>query len=188
MTLIPQLLQVGKEFKMNFKKAFTLAEAILTMTILGIIATTMITTLKPSQYRTQGFNTMKKKLYAELDGVTQTMLVECAKNMSTTTIFNTCTRTGSTHSFGQNENAIYARFMKGTTGAVNTANSTCVAVADFTSLKLKNGACLYFGANAIKVDINGSEGPNEDGNDRMKITIDGDGISSDLDTAIAASW
>ncbi len=177
---------------MNFKKAFTLAEAILTMTILGIIATTMITTLKPSQYKTQGFNTMKKKLYAEIDGVTQTMIVECAKNMSTATIFNSCSRTSSTHAFGPNENAIYALYMRGTTGAANTNNSTCKkAIAPnttSTSLKLKNGACLWFDTGAIRIDINGNEGPNENGNDRMKITIDADGISNDLDTAIAASW
>ena len=48
-------------------KAFTLAEAILTMLILGILAATMVTTLKPAQYKNQAFNTIKKKVYMELD-------------------------------------------------------------------------------------------------------------------------
>ena len=43
------------------KNAFTLAETILTMMILGILAATMITTLKPQQYKDQAYNTLKKK-------------------------------------------------------------------------------------------------------------------------------
>ena len=47
---------------MRLKKAFTLAEAILTMTILGIIAATMVTTLRPAQYKQQGLDVLKKKI------------------------------------------------------------------------------------------------------------------------------
>ena len=81
----------------------------------------MVTTLKPSQYKQPAFNTLKKKIYSELDSVTQTVLVECAKNMSSATIYDNCSRTSGTHAFGTDENAIYANYMRGTTGAVVTA-------------------------------------------------------------------
>ena len=40
-------------------KAFTLAEAILTMTILGVIAAIMITTLKPSRFQAEPLLNLK---------------------------------------------------------------------------------------------------------------------------------
>ncbi len=135
---------------------------------------------------------MKKKLYAELDSVTQTVLVECAKDMSAASIYGSCVKTNATHAFGTAENAIYAKYMRGTTGAANTDNSTCKKATapdtTSTSLKLKNGACLYFGANVIKIDINGNEGPNTNGSDRMKLDIGTDGITTDMDAAMTNGW
>ena len=55
-------------------KAFTMAEAILTMVILGVIAAIMIANLKPVQYRNEGFKVTYKKVYAELDDVINTNL------------------------------------------------------------------------------------------------------------------
>ncbi len=168
---------------MKIKKAFTLAEAILTMTILGIIAATMVTTLKPSQYKQQGFDTLKKKIYAEIDGVTNTFTVECAQKMQTLSVYNDCDRSKTTHAFGTLDNVIYANYMRGTTGAVSTDNGICPALTNYTSLRLKNGACIYFGTSTIKVDVNGNQKPDEIGSDRMILTITNDGISQDVDTA-----
>ena len=43
---------------MRFKKAFTMAEAILVMVILGIIATIMISTMRPVEFRDRGFKVL----------------------------------------------------------------------------------------------------------------------------------
>ena len=108
--------------------------------------------------------------------------------MSAESIYGDCVKTNTTHSFGTDENTIYAKYMRGTTGSAGAANGTCDVVASFSSLKLKNGACIYFGANSIKVDINGNEGPNEDARDRMQLAIDSEGISTDMDVALTARW
>ena len=46
--------------------AFTMAEAILVMTILGIIATIMISTLKPAEFKDKALNIMAKKVLSEI--------------------------------------------------------------------------------------------------------------------------
>ena len=57
------------------KKAFTMAEAILVMTILGIIATIMISTLKPAEYKDKALAIMAKKVLSEIDAATTQILV-----------------------------------------------------------------------------------------------------------------
>ena len=164
------------------KKAFTLAEAVLTMTILGILAAATITTLKPNQYRQQAFTTLKRKVYANIDDVTQTVLTDCTNSLNLGAIFTSCNRSATTsHAFGTAENAIYALFMRGATGAVSTANGKCAAQTNYTSLALRNGVCLYFKATEILVDVNGAEGPNTDGQDKFTVSISNtEGVSSDM--------
>ena len=60
---------------LNFKKAFTMAEAILVMTILGIIATIMITTLKPAEFKDKGMEVLAKKVLSEIDTATTMILI-----------------------------------------------------------------------------------------------------------------
>ena len=57
---------MSKNLKCIFK-AFTMAEAIIVMTILGIIATIMITNLKPSEFRDKGLQIQAKKVLLQLD-------------------------------------------------------------------------------------------------------------------------
>ena len=173
---------IQKYFKEDHenKKAFTLAEAILTMMILGILAVVMIASLKPSQYKDQAYNALKKKLYTELDSVTQNVLVDCAKDMKATSIYDNCDKTSSTHSFGSGENEIYARYLRGTTAAASTANGSCYKVSNYSSLKLKNGVCLYFGQNEILIDINGIEGPNENCSDQIALYVGENGMTDNM--------
>ena len=65
---------------MKFKKAFTMAEAILVMTILGIIATIMITTLKPAQFKDKGLEIMARKVLSEIDTAITQILINDAPN------------------------------------------------------------------------------------------------------------
>ena len=91
----------------------------------------------------------------------------------------------------------YSNYMRGT---VNSASCPKVTItADFNqaaSIKLKNGACVWFravpsgetGYNAennigkILIDVNGKEGPNAvgSGNDRVILDVGVDGIYSDM--------
>ena len=57
------------------KEAFTMAEAILVMTILGIIATIMITTLKPADFKEKGMAILDKKILSEIDTATTMILI-----------------------------------------------------------------------------------------------------------------
>ena len=171
---------------MKLKKAFTLAEAILTMTILGIIAAVMVTTLKPNQYRTQGFKLLQKKVYAAVDEVTQTILTDCTKGMTLRSIYPKCVKTASPIAFSDAIAETYAQFLRGTYKAKANANGGCPSDADRSSIELKNRACLYFKAVTansnyeIFVDVNGDEGPNADGDDRFTITLDNNGVSSTM--------
>ncbi len=162
------------------KKAFTLAEAILTMTILGVIAATMVTTLKPQQYKAQAFRTLKQKAYISVDQVTQSVMTDCTTASSLAYIHAGCDRTAATHAFGTSENIIYNQFLRGTTGAVDVANGTCLAKSGYSTLRMRNGICLYFKSTEIFVDTNGNEGPN-DSTEQFTISITpGEGVASDM--------
>ena len=155
------------------KKAFTLAEAILTMTILGVIAATMVTTLRPQQYKAQAFRTLKQKAYITVDQATQSILSDCTTASTLANIHDDCNRQSSTHAFGTGENAIYNLFLRGTVNG-------CTAKTGYTNLKLRNGICLYFNTSNVGVDVNGTEGP-DDTTDRFTINISAtEGVSSDM--------
>ena len=59
---------------MRLRKAFTMAEAILVMVILGIIATIMISTLKPAKFRDESLEILAKKVINEIDQATSIIL------------------------------------------------------------------------------------------------------------------
>ena len=61
--------------------AFTMAEAIIVMTILGIIATIMITNLKPSEFRDKALLTQAKKLLRVIGITLSIYLIFWKKNM-----------------------------------------------------------------------------------------------------------
>jgi len=160
--------------------------------ILGILAATMVTTLKPAEHKKQAFATVKKKLYMDIDNVISTIQVECAKNMDMTQVYDNCDRTqATTHSFGVPQSKrmqdvqMLANYMRGTVADLNTANGSCTVFLYFPSLKLKNGACLYVYRRRVFVDVNGKEGPNEMGMDRMQIRFNSEGMESDMDMAVA---
>ena len=66
---------------MRIKKfrAFTMAEAILVMTILGIIAAVMLSTLKPTKWKDKSYHVLAKKVLYEIDTATSTILTTNSK-------------------------------------------------------------------------------------------------------------
>ena len=166
------------------KRAFTMAEAILTMVILGVIAAIMIANLKPAQYRNEGFKVTYKKVYAELDDVINTILVSCASGNDLGYVYNDCAAKNgnSTHAFGEKDTdgttllPSYIRTLDG--GCSATLPTSFSAVSKF---KMKNGACVALKKNAIWIDVNDEQGPNASetlGLDRYLLTVGSEGITT----------
>ncbi|MBQ8634841.1 type II secretion system protein, partial [bacterium] len=68
---------------MNTKRyfnAFTMAEAILVMVILGIIATIMISTMRPVHFRDKGLQVQAKKVINQFEEATKQILVHHTRN------------------------------------------------------------------------------------------------------------
>ncbi len=166
------------------KKGFSLIEALLTLLIVGVIAAVSVTVFRPDRYKEKAFLSLRQKAYAVVDEATKSVMIQCTKNMNLSKIFNNCNKTSGTHAFATGENAIYAKFLQGTTGAVNTANGNCSAsTAGASTLRLKNGMCLYFNTSTrkyITVDVNGNAGPNTENVDKMYLYFDyAKGITTD---------
>ena len=85
---------ITKGDNMKIKKAFTMAEAILVMTILGIIATIMITTLKPAEFKKDSLEVLAKKVLSEIDTATTQVLVNNTKLGNFESLVDTATPAG----------------------------------------------------------------------------------------------
>lgn len=163
------------------------------MTILGIIAATMITTLKPSQYKQQGFDTQKRKMYSEIDNILLTIIEECSADTSLRTLYENCNRTTTPFAVEVNTRTKFSQlfntYVKGTYYPKDQERDICTQNTTYVpTIKLKNGTCLYFSINAIKVDVNGDEGPNELGVDQYYHVYNrksGDSSLEDMETAIS---
>lgn len=139
---------------MNYKKAFTMAEAILVMTILGIIATIMITTLKPAQFKDKGLQVLAKKVLSEIDTATTQILVNNTK-LGT---FDTLVQDNGTGTEFKTDADTTLGFYKKYLTTIRTtltddSPSFCVTGGQSTSLKakavyLKDGACMGIYAKA----------------------------------------
>jgi len=194
---------------MKLTKAFTMAEAIIVMTILGIIATIMITNLKPAEFRDKGLQVLAKKTLMQLDTATQQIMVNNTQNGKLSTIY----APGSTNQFSYSATAnqtdlfnLYKKYLV-TTRKECTNSTDCGACGSVTGAKayLKDGACIAINqatANAntilpgeativpaanltgpvlgfIFMDVNGLDEPNVWGKDQFQVPVNADGIFFD---------
>ena len=193
--------------KTNHKKAFTMAEAILVMTILGIIATIMIKTLKPAQFKDKGYRILAKKVLSEIDTATTQIIINNTKLGSFSSMVMDNGTSTEFKTSAANTMIFYKKYLTTLRTNVET-NSFCVTGGQATSMAatavyLKDGACMgikaqAFSANTptrfpgeevdvqlqpeqglILFDINGQEEPNTVGKDRFMIPIGNDGIKYD---------
>ena len=192
--------------KTNFKKAFTMAEAILVMTILGIIATIMITTLKPAEFKEKGLKVLAKKVLSEIDTATTQILVNNSKLGTMTTLV---WENGTQFKYVGNAANVMTFYKKYLTTIRTTVPTTsfCVTGGQATSrgataAYLKDGACIGIYATAITTqptifpgetnttnatatqglllfDSNGEDEPNTIGQDRFILPIGDEGIKYD---------
>ena len=191
---------------MKYKKAFTMAEAILVMTILGIIATVMISTLKPAQYKEKALQVAAKSIYSEIDSAMTQILTDYTRYNKLSAVYPVNGTTGSTtynfNSTNTNANVAFLALMKNYMAtARGTVPSACTSVSATYNMLLKNGACLGLKTGAIAskstwipgekeattalctygeifLDVNGNDEPNVLGKDRFVIPLNEDGIAS----------
>ena len=181
-------------------KAFTMAEAVLVMTILGIIATVMITTMKPAKFKDQGYDVLAKSIYASIDTAVTQVLVDKAPYNQMSAIYvqanNTSTFSMGASGQGTNFVLLLKTYMATARGTVPTV---CTNKTYNSYMLLKNGACLAVnaahstsiatripgeGANTnasgaygmIFLDTNGDKEPNVVGKDQYFIPMDINGI------------
>ena len=188
------------------KKAFTMAEAVLVMTILGIIATIMITTLKPAEFKEKGLAVLAKKVLGEIDTATTQILLNNTQSglLSAVYVPNAAstfnTGKGTTASYAHNLGILYKKYLTATRKAC-TSTTDCGSCASGTNkFFLKDGACIGISTGsitnlvtrfpgetadttvnpspygAIYFDINGAEEPNLMGKDQFTMPLGLDGI------------
>lgn len=178
-------------------KAFTMAEAILVMTILGIIATIMISTLKPAEFKDKGLAILAKKVLSEVDSATTQIQVNNSQNGQMHVLYVPGTAT--TYAFGSNLAAtatLYKKYL--TTIRKSCSTSTCPCNSYSQKFYLKDGACMGISATTsatatifpgettttsvtpqrgvLFFDTNGEEEPNVQGKDQFILPVDNEGI------------
>ena len=164
--------------------AFTLAEAVLTMTILGVLAATMVANLKPAQYRTKGLVTKAQKVYSDLDQATNMIISECTQSISLAQTYKSCTRTGTpvarTSVSAAEWVTLYDRYMRFTSASYSKDGYSC-------KVTKSNAAICFNAGTTIWIDVNNTEGPNVAGQDQHSFTLDNNGIASTMPSVEAAA-
>ncbi len=132
--------------------AFTMTEVMIVMTILGVIATIMITTIKPAEYKEKALETAAKKVMNSIDHATTMILM----NDSTDgTMFNLIATDGtkfSTNAGASKANSdrlgeLYKKYLVTTR---KECDATCIcytgsadAIKEYINVfYLKDGACI----------------------------------------------
>ena len=197
-----------KRYEYNLKFAFTMAEAVLVMTILGIIATVMITIMKPAKFKDQGYEVLAKSIYASIDSAVSLILSDKSPINKMSSIYKA--DNSETFSMLDNKNGAYfiellKLYMVTARGKIP---NVCKNQKYDGSMLLKNGACiavksgLYANQYKEKVivpgetvvqdenathgmlflDTNGDVEPNTLGKDQWKIPFDRNGIKGNDST------
>lgn len=180
---------------MRLKNAFTMAEAILVMVILGIIATIMISTMRPVEFRDRGFKVLAKKVLGQIDSATTQILFNNAQDSSMAKLYPPGSNANYA-AFGANLTATKALYNTYLVGTREDVTSTWCKKGG-TYIRLKDGSCIGFAAGStvdtiipgestshnvtasqglIYVDINDSEEPNVFGKDQYLIPVGDNGI------------
>ncbi len=185
---------------MRLKKAFTMAEAIMVMVILGIIATILISTMKPTEFRDRGYKVLAKKILGQVDAATTQILFNHSRDSQMTTLYDPTKTDGTVFNYKDNTSKVKDLYAKYLVSTRETVNSTwCKGnTSGATTMKLKDGSCLGFKAGGssintripgeaadhsvtpvglIYLDVNDAEEPNIWNKDQYLIPIDTYGIA-----------
>ena len=185
--------------KPTHKKAFTMAEAILVMTILGIIAAVMLSTLKPTQWKDKSYHVLAKKVLYEIDTATSTILTT---NSKYNTFDSMVTDGGAAVTF--DAAGMWTLYKKYLSTTRTTADAFCTNGGQSltaTAYVLKDGACMGIAKSTtskpvifpgettqaamtdtsdikgyIIFDTNNTDEPNVIGKDRYIVPFNSEGI------------
>ena len=184
-----------------------MAEAIIVMTIRGIIATIMITNLKMTEYRDRALQVQAKKMLEQLDQATQQVILNNSRNgsLDEVYIFNTL---NVAHVYGTTDvmTPYYKKYMYSMRTKTPVRNDLFFhSSSDYSKaieiIKLKDGGCFKFvhaGSNNtttifpgetevihtkangyICFDVNCEDEPNKAGKDQFYIPMYKYGIKYD---------
>jgi len=187
------------------KQAFTLAEVMITLLVIGVIAALTLPALVGS-YRSKMYTAQVKKAYSELANAVQQVMIDENANDEISEVsggnsdlvgFYTTTaslKTSNSNSGAQYFLSTYFKYKSkgyGTAGVMAGSYTTPSGVSLGTvdnnyycmGLKSEASICMKFQNNISKVviDGNGREAPNQSGQDLFVMRINNDGSISDLD-------
>ncbi len=188
----------GKANIMKKFKAFTMAEAVLVMTILGIIAAVQITVIKPAQFKDKGYQVLAKTIYGEIDTAIMQVLTDRAPYNQMNNIYNTSNTLFNTGTAGTEASFVGVLKLYLATSRAGSNSSHCTT-GNASVMHLKNGACLGVKSavttdsvtripgetgnttskgeyGMLYLDINGADEPNVIGKDQYTIPLDINGI------------
>lgn len=150
--------------KRNKRFGFNLAEILIVITILGIVAAVLVATLRPKKYVTQSYLALKQNIYRDIDSAVKSVLRECTDGRNLLRTHVDCSRSNEylkyddINTFAQ----VFAKYLRGTVGGCDDSIPSDWSGSPSSSIKLRNGACIYFfHVVRIKVDVNGPKGPND---------------------------
>lgn len=188
---------------MGFKKAFTMAEAILVMTILGIIATIMITNIKPTEFRDKGLSVLAKKVLTQIDAATQQIVLSHTQQGYLSNVYPIGSTSSSAFTALTEDQvqALYKKYLVTTRKTCTNETTDCRCFGKGFVLMLKDGSCMAYknataavdtrfpgeGADVnvtpnmgyIFIDINNTDEPNVMGKDQFVVPLNQEGIHYD---------
>ena len=135
------------------KHGFTLAEVLITLAILGVLAVLTIPNLSTEARREANAKHFGVAVSAVENALASGILIEGRRNIDDTTLLSNLCDT---------QNGL-ARYLVG----------TC---RDNSTITMKNGAVLTFAGRNIQIDVDGANGPGEENNDVFNVQIRDDGI------------
>lgn len=158
-------------------KAFTLAETLITLTIIGVVAALTIPTLL-TNYQKQSYVTGLKKVYSQLNQMVKTAIIQ--EGCPSGDIKCAVEAAGGEIDF--NSAPLIKRYMKvaydctgdNKTNLPECANSpfkNTLFFGDFDFLILDDGTALTNGFHSLTVDVNGTKGPNKLGRDQFALGL-----------------
>ena len=141
----------------TINKVFTMAEVILVMTILGLIATIMITTIKPAEFKQKALKVLSKKVFSEIDNTMTQIIINNTKTGEMNRMF---LDGETTHfSFGEdlaNTEQLFRKYLATTRKEYNSLTElgslptmiedSPTATSQSPPFYLKDGALIFLGA------------------------------------------
>ena len=183
------------------KCAFTLAEVLITLGIIGVVAAITLPILIQNYQKTVWVNQLKKSVSVLENGFKLAMAEDEVDNLEDTALFRTLKEDGGgcvdifEYSDGngfENEFKKYFKVVKYANGYwennykdldgevyENDEDATLVNLYDGTKLFLQLNGCyfrqIYYGHQKIDIDVNGDKNPNQWGRDRFSFILESNG-------------